>query len=151
MKTICGKCRHYTRRPYNENVCALTGRIVGPLWERPCYEPHQNEEETMSKEIETVSEKTNAATKVCKKCGRELPLNMFRTKPNGEPYDTCKECIGAAMSAVRKGKAGKASEPKPEKAAKAAETAAKPMTDDELVAELRARGWDVKCTKTIEL
>lgn len=41
-------------------------------------------------------------TKVCKVCGRELPLTKFRLSKCGNPVDTCNECIASKRAETRR-------------------------------------------------
>lgn len=99
----------------------------------------------------------NPATKVCAKCGRELPIENFRKNPKSKDgyLNTCRECISATMKAAYAKTNGiepsePANEPKPEVKNEEAVQFYQP-TDQALVDELRRRGWDVKCTKVVEL
>lgn len=73
-------------------------------------------------------------TKICKRCGKELPLEMFgkgRGKDGRRPW--CKECINeATREYYRKNKICKGEELNP---------ALAEFTPRELIAELRARGY----------
>ena len=97
-----------------------------------------------------MSEEKKPQTKVCKECGRELPVEMFgrhpRTKDGWQPL--CKDCRSRKMKAAAK---------KPEIPAEAVEklqeleaTVAKALepsteirkfTDADLFRELSRRGW----------
>lgn len=86
----CGNCAHFTHNNLHGFVCNRTMRPAGYLHVKPCFEP------------KTMKETTTPQTKVCKKCGRELPAEAFGrhalTKDGLQP--TCREC----RSAARKGK-----------------------------------------------
>lgn len=104
----------------------------------------------------------NANTKVCKICGKELPIDQFRPNPKCKDghLDTCYECLN------KKIKAGIVKSEK-ESATEKTKDPTKPyyeptmdvdpfnpfkvFSDYDLVAELRERGWSVTCTKVIEL
>lgn len=83
--------------------------------------------------------RTEIKTKVCKMCGRELPVSEFnkhpKTKDGLQGY--CKECSAKYVFATRQ-----------KKYAKLFLQYAK---DEELVAELRNRGFIVKASKSVEL
>lgn len=86
---ICGDCHHFSDVG-RCRICATSKReYVGffadacPLFTR---EPEQPAPET-KKEMEN----EKPTTKVCKKCGRELPLEQFGKNKNGY-INTCKEC-----------------------------------------------------------
>lgn len=95
---------------------------------------------------------TNPQTKTCKVYGRELPLDNFR--PNHKSPDgylnTCKGCT--AIARKEKAQEKKCAEGNTVEAAveRASNTISNAL-DIELVEELRARGWDVKCTRVISL
>ena len=82
---------------------------------------------------------TEIKTKVCKMCGRELPLSEFnkhgRTTDRLQIY--CKECATKYVIASRQKKQGK--------------LFLQFAKDEELVAELRNRGFVVKASKSVEL
>lgn len=120
--------------------------------------------------METTAPATTAEqTKVCKGCGKTLPLSAFaKCKTLADGYENkCKDCRNEQARQNRKNKAGgklrkyerkAAPAPKAEKPAVQAVSAPKGIsshTDAELVAELRKRGYKVQCTKevttTIEL
>lgn len=126
----CGHCIHYRKRPYSENICLLSGKIVPYLSVRDCFT--LKEEEKMEDEIKT---------KVCPECGRELPVTEFgkhvRTKDGLQPL--CRECSS------KKAKARHRNEETPE------DNPIKAIKDQVLVNELRSRGWDVVCTRTVAL
>ncbi len=92
-------------------------------------------------------------TKVCKTCGRELPVSAFgkhpKTKDGLQPV--CSECKSKAMKGRKLGpyktkEAAPKEEPKTLKGLQQFEA-------QQLVDELRARGYQVSCTKqvTVEL
>lgn len=82
MDKICGECAHYLHGQL-ENPCAKGNRFVGYLLEnKVCWE---------SKEEESLEE---TATKVCAKCGMELPIKMFYSTRTTADHLTnvCKLC-----------------------------------------------------------
>lgn len=125
-----------------EPLCTKTGRATGFLQEKDCFEPNP-----MTTKMEEVKK---PQTKVCKECGRELPVEMFgrhpKTKDGWQPL--CKDCRSRKMKAAAK---------KPEIPAEAVEklqeleaTVAKALepspeirkfTDADLFRELSRRGW----------
>lgn len=98
-----------------------------------------------------------AATKVCKTCGRELPLDAFgaHAKTWDRKATVCLECMRAKRTKIKPKKAAPASAPAPQPSLADINTAGSLENFDSrlLVAELRARGYHVTCereVKTIE-
>ena len=154
----CKDCNYY-RETIDGPYC-YKGKIgpVSPIQEKDCWEP--------------VTEKPQIATKVCKRCHRELPISEFgrhsKTKDGYQPV--CKECRSKDMKGVpqRKGnnldsaipgtdawldaqfcdpqkKAKKKAEPVDDKPIP---TALEQYSDDQLIAEIRKRGWNGRLTIT---
>ena len=122
---ICGDCQHFSDVG-RCRICATSKReYVGffadacPLFTR---EPEQPAPEP-KKEME--NEKPTPTTKVCKKCGRELPLEQFHKNRWGYTQ-VCKEC-----------KAGKTVEPVQEYKVKKVGTKSGPSRDQAREAETR--------------
>jgi ribosomal protein L40E len=88
-----------------------------------------------------------ATTKVCKSCGRELPLDAFggHAKTWDKKATVCLECM---RENLRKyvSKPKKMQAPEPERIVER-----EVMTDEQMVAALRANGWEVTCRKTVYL
>ena len=127
----CGYCKHYLP---GKALCGLTKKEVGFLEVKPCYEANTNMEE--NNEIKT---------KVCKRCGRELPLHEFgrhaRTADGLQVY--CRQCSKEAMMRTRKAKVDKDIE--------RATYGLASFSDDELINELRRRGLSGYLKKVIEI
>ena len=145
MRNVCGECARYRLKPNCENICDKTGKVVPFLAQKECFE---------TKEIEMEEKRT----KVCKVCGKELPIEMFRKniKSKDGYTDTCIECINVNIRAGFNKKKGVQEKPKSEEPIRLEDTIK--MVDDihnipdqALVNELRQRGYDVTCTKTIAL
>lgn len=89
--------------------------------------------------VKAIAEEVVTTTKVCKCCGKELPLTEFRKNPSGEGYgNTCRKCIGDKVSKTK------------------IESSAKDerlinFTSRELIIELRNRGYKGKLTFTKEI
>ena len=129
----CKECQHY--RDTKDGPYCFNGRIrpVSPIQTKDCFTP--------------ITEKPEVATKVCKHCGRELPVDNFGrhpvTKDGYQPV--CKECRSKEM----KGKPRPVKTPKPERqpeTPKAPKTETPKdilaqFTDDQLIEEIRRRGW----------
>ena len=131
--------------PNCENICDKTGKVVPFLAQKECFE---------TKEIEMEEKRT----KVCKVCGKELPIEMFRKniKSKDGYTDTCIDCINVKIRAGFNKKKDVQEKPKSEEPIKLEDSikivdAIKNIPDQALVNELRQRGYDVTCTKTIAL
>lgn len=117
--------------------------------------------------------KTTTETKVCKECGRELPLEQFSRNPHGYT-SLCKDCMKAKQSkGVKAHRDGlkelkdqmeRSSMHRPEyqpEGKRAPETIKEPeaslvgllqlASDEELTTELRRRGYAGTLTKTSTL
>lgn len=143
MSNICGECARYRLMPNCENICDKTGKVVPFLAQKECFETKEEMEE-------------NKKTKVCKVCGKELPIEMFRknNKSKDGYTDTCIDCINVKIRAGFNKK--KDAKPKAEEPIRLEDTikmvdAIHSVPDQALVNELRQRGYDVTCTKTIAL
>jgi len=141
QERVCLRCGHYRTGGW----CMAKRRDVGPLWEA-C----KNYNTTM----ETNGTPT---TKVCRRCGRELPLEAFaknKSRTDGL-QENCRECMAAYNREYSARKKAGAFTFKPKTEASEAPVAVNPATteipDHDLVHELRRRGYDVTCKKTIEL
>lgn len=146
MSNICGECARYRIMPYCENICDKTGKVVPFLAQKECFE---------TKEIEMEESKK---TKVCKVCGKELPIEMFRknNKSKDGYTDTCFDCINVKIRAGFNKKKDAQKKPKSEETIRLEDTikmvdAIDNIRDQALVNELRQRGYDVTCTKIIAL
>ena len=131
--------------PNCENICDKTGKVVPFLAQKECFE---------TKEIEMEEKRT----KVCKVCGKELPIEMFRKniKSKDGYTDTCIDCINVNIRAGFNKKKDVQEKPKAEEPMRLEDTikmvdAIKNIPGQILVNELRQRGYDVTCTKTIAL
>lgn len=84
-------------------------------------------------------------TKVCKRCGRELPLHEFsrnaRTADGLQVY--CRDCCKEAMKKTRRGKVQKDIE--------RATYGLASFTDEELFNELRRRGFSGYLKQVVEI
>jgi hypothetical protein len=165
---FCRDCAYYIPGALNANCRHNALRSVG-YFQTPCADFTTRQEIEQNTNKSNTMEKETPKTKVCPKCGRELPAEAFgthiRTKDGLQP--TCKECRREAqLGRSRGGRPRKT--PKPQEAAeqKQPEPATKKAwkiadgpyfedlrnyTDINLVQELRRRGYDVTCKKTVEL
>ena len=131
--------------PNCENICDKTGKVVPFLAQKECFE---------TKEIEMEEKRI----KVCKVCGKELPIEMFRKniKSKDGYTDTCIDCINVKIRAGFNKKKDMQEKTKAEEPIRLEDTikmvdAIKNTPDQALANELRQRGYDVTCTKTIAL
>lgn len=145
MRNVCGECARYRLMPNYENICDKTGKVVPFLAQKECFE---------TKDIEMEEKRT----KVCKVCGKELPIEMFRknNKSKDGYTDTCFDCINVKIRAGFNKKKDAQKKPKSEEPIRLEDTikmvdAIKNTPDQALVNELRQRGYDVTCTKIITL
>lgn len=167
----------YVKRPYNENICSRTGKIVPPLAKKSCFqerETHNKMEKTLQKSeidepkqemIESHQDEVLVTTtKVCTRCGRELPLDAFGKSwraSDGHKH-ICRECNGQISSKAQKAAYAKNLRKKKAQSSETSETSEtsketkkvldlSTMEEAVMVDELRRRGWVVKCSKLIEL
>lgn len=131
--------------PNCENICDKTGKVVPFLAQKEYFE-------TKEKEME------EKRTKVCKVCGKELPIEMFRknNKSKDGYTDTCFDCINVKIRAGFNKKKDAHKKPKSEEPIRLEDTIKMVdpidnIPDQALVNELRQRGYDVTCTKIIAL
>ena len=140
---VCGGCAHYRAGGY----CAEHRKDVGYLW-TACIADFTTE----TPKPQDTMEKTTHTTKVCKKCGRELPAEAFnrhaKSRDGLQPY--CRECQSETAKAGA-AKAGRPKKAQPAPAPTCPNPSVKEIPDHDLAQELRRRGYDVKCSKTIEL
>ena len=98
MMKPCRQCRHYSFVGF-ESVCMKTHKSVGPLHEKPCYEPL----EVYVKPLNTTAMEENQKTKVCKSCGHELPIDQFGPHPRAKDglQSVCRTCASQARKGRR--------------------------------------------------
>lgn len=132
----CGYCKHYLP---GKALCGLTKKEVGFLEVKPCYEAQTQTTQT------AMEENNETKTKVCKRCGRELPLHEFgrhaRTADGLQVY--CRDCCKEAMKKTRRGKVQKDIE--------RATYGLASFTDEELFNELRRRGFSGYLKQVVEI
>ena len=167
----CGTCKRFS---YRLNTCTRIGEQRAPINiacdkydERP--EGYQHPADVISVD-DTATEAAPVATQKCNRCGKELPLTDFARLRGETRRKTCRKCMGELASSARKKKAAK----KPQRKKKDYEAPsteelpsgvgavlgteapvesrqaviktrpAADLTDVELFAELRARGYTGK-------
>ena len=137
----CKDCNYY--RVTADGPYCYNGRIrpVSPLQVKDCFVPKT--------EMEPI------ATKVCKRCGQELPIAEFgrhsKTKDGYQPV--CRKCRSKEMKGVsQKEVKDKAKEKEKTEFTFVPEmpTMLEQYTDDQLIAELQKRGWSGRLIKTKE-
>ena len=164
----CGTCKRFS---YRLNTCTRIGEQRAPIniacdkyEERP--EGYQHPADVISVD-DTATEAAPVAMQKCNRCGKELPLTDFVRLRGETRRKTCRKCMGELASSARKNKAAK----KPQRKKKDYEAPsteelpsgvgavlgteapvesrqaviktrpAADLTDVELFAELRARGF----------
>ena len=167
----CGTCKRFS---YRLNTCTRIGEQRAPIniacdkyEERP--EEYQHPADVISVD-DTATEAAPVATQKCNRCGKELPLTDFARLRGETRRKTCRKCMGELASSARKKKAAK----KPQRKKKDYEApateelpsgvgavlgaeapverhhavmkmkSAADLTDEELFAEFRARGYSGK-------
>lgn len=159
---ICGDCHHFSDVG-RCRIGSFSKREFCSFFADACpyftREPEQPAPET-KKEME--NEKPTPTTKVCKVCGRELPLEQFHKNRWGYTQ-VCKECKAGKTSAPVQEYKLKKADPKPEKPKRAPLTPEeveahkqdallgilRTATDQQLAAELTRRGYRGHLTKTL--
>lgn len=143
---ICGDCGCY--RPGGHCVNPKVRKQVVGYLQPPCQyfdgqnnTPNQHPPQNMK---QTENQENMATKKVCKDCGRELPIESFVRSRSGFT-DHCKECWSKARRADIAKK--KDAEPKPAPIRSGAES----LPDDQLIEELRKRGFQGKLTRIFEV
>ena len=164
----CGTCKRFS---YRLNTCTRIGEQRAPINiacdkydERP--EGYQHPADVISVD-DTATEAAPVATQKCNRCGKELPITDFARLRGETRRKTCRKCMGELASSARKKKAAKKPQrKKKDYEAPAAEELpsgvgtvlgteapvesrqaviktrpAADLTDGELFAELRARGF----------
>ena len=162
----CGTCKRFS---YRLNTCTRIGEQRAPINiacdkydERP--EGYQHPADVISVD-DTATEAAPVATQKCNRCGKELPLTDFARLRGDTRRKTCRKCMGELASSARKKKAAKKPQRKkkdyeapateelpsgvgavlgteaPVERRQAVMKSAADLTDGELFAELRTRGY----------
>lgn len=131
-----------------ENTHKKDVKGAAPKTEKP-QENQEKEQETQEGVVRDDAQEQEPAkapaVKKCRGCGRELPLSEFGTHNRAKDglKSVCRECAANAT----KDRAPRCSRKKKGGGAKSGPLAGFP--DEALVAELRTRGWDVRCSRTV--
>lgn len=138
--------------PFCEDICILTGKIVPYLAQRECFVA-KVEQDTNLLNQDTNKMAENANTKVCKVCGKELPIDQFRPNPKCKDghLDTCYECLNNKIKETNKKKESVEKADKGFPVIQDKYDRLQEYTAQELVDHLRFMGWEVTCTKVIKL
>ena len=116
----CGSCCHYRESREHGFMCDKTGKPAGFLEVKECFET-------------TPSTPKEIATKVCRRCHKELPVSEFnrhsRSRDGYQPF--CKDCQKEVFHAH-----GKKKTP-----ARKDVFSIEDLDDDDLFQELRRRGY----------
>ena len=162
----CGTCKRFS---YRLSTCTRIGEQRAPIniacdkyEERP--EGYQHPADVISVD-NTATEAAPVATQKCNRCGKELPLTDFARLRGETRRKTCRKCMGELASSGRSKKAAKKPQRKkkgyespateelpsgvgtvlgteaPVERRQAVMKSAADLTDGELFAELRARGF----------
>lgn len=162
----CGTCKRFS---YRLNTCTRIGEQRAPIniacdkyEERP--EGYQHPADVISVD-DTATEAAPVATQKCNRCGKELPLTDFARLRGETRRKTCRKCMGELVLTGRSKKAAKKPQRKkkdyeapateelpsgvgavlgteaPVERRQAVMKSAADLTDGELFAELRARGY----------
>ena len=145
----CTKCRQVLPLSEFEYTRSNQGEKIKRKICKTCY----HESMSKKKDITKTNEDMNVETKHCKKCGQDLPISAFGKKAgtkDGLQY-WCKTCTTKAVLDARKAKkaAKEQEQPTPAKEQTKNVVVRETMTDKQMVDALRARGWEVTCTRTI--
>lgn len=157
---VCKRCgRELPKTAFSKNArqydglqstCKECARLAWNNWNKTQKKLTKKKDEDMENTV-TIAE----GMKLCRKCGQVLPMEAFgiRAKAKDGKQSWCKACTNKATSRAKTNRTRKTTpttqtEPVKEKTAPQPNPLRK-MTDQALVIELRARGWDVSCTRTI--
>ena len=172
MSQVCGKCARYRKMPFCEDICILSGKIVPYLAQRECFMTKVEQDTNLlnqdtnllNQDTNKMTENANIKTKVCKDCGRELPIDEFQrqTKSKDGYMHICRECKQKRVNVSISKKVNEAFLKTFGKEEVKQADKGFPVTQDkydrlqeytaqELVDHLRFQGWEVTCTKTIKL
>ena len=139
----CGECKHIKADRFSKFVCTKTGKPAGLLQSKECFTPKDTKMD--NNETKKADTQEQVKTKVCKRCGRELPLHEFgrhaRTADGLQVY--CRECSKQAMMRTRRAKVEKDKE-------RATYGLASFSTED-IVNELRRRGLTGYLKQVVEI
>lgn len=152
---VCMDCPNYEKGGY----CRHKHKDVGALAQACDHAKELNKKFNPEDNEETMGNLApQAKTKTCTKCGRELPISEFyaRTGAKDGLQTICKECHNAKTKESIARRKAQTEDAKPKDTIKELTEAVagitnglKAITDQTLVAELRARGWEVTCTRTV--
>jgi len=164
---MCGDCRYFCKKRFSEAFCERYGKVTSPLAQRDCFSRKQNgvEHKLIKPKRKEMENNTNIALKRCKECGRELPMSSYRPNPRSKDghLGICYDCLnkkvkeGWQKDKTKDAEPPKLPEPEQAKVHDPFEAHLNKLeilmetSDQELVDELRERGYSVICTKTIEL
>ena len=169
-RRICSKCYHDALRKNKggTKVCNECHQEL-PLTEfyqrasgvysslcKACSKKYNVKWAKEKRDAKMAEEFAGATTKVCKTCGRELPLDAFggHAKTWDGKHTICKECLVERLKTNFSKKKDEAPAPTlvPVVAPEPKRIVVREvMTDEQMVAALRANGWEVICRKTVHL
>lgn len=157
---VCKRCgRELPKTAFSKNArqydglqstCKECARLAWNNWNKTQKKLTKKKDEDMEDNV------TTPDSKRCSKCGETKPLDEFgrHSKNKDGKQKWCKACMNKATSRAHANRSKKtaAAKTQPETVKEKATPQANPlrkMTDHALVIELRARGWEVSCTRTI--
>lgn len=163
MERLCGQCAwcddgRYCRRTHKDvpyfgvRTCYTTHEEFRLLFAQEVTKSESELESNRNSESKKESKMETPTTKVCKDCGRELPIENFQRQAKSRDgyMHICKECKSKrVLTGVAKDNQERKEDFLQTYINKL--DSIKTLDDVDLVEELRNRGWDVKCTKTLEL
>lgn len=133
---ICGKCAWYSFLKI-ESICRRTGKEVAYFANRECFTTDKD----MDMEENNAQPVAETGTRVCKECGRTLPLEEFQRRRNGNVDNVCKACRAEkARIGIARKKAVKVEIP--EKIAKAV-SAPSPASEAALEEAVKTEGEEI--------
>lgn len=148
----CTKCRQVLPLSEFEYTRSNKGEKIKRKICKTCYHESMSKKKDITKTNEdmntTTQETTTVQTKTCICCGETKPIEEFyRDKKASDGHQSyCKRCLNLkSAERARKARAEKRAAAKEIKNVVVRET----MTDKQMVDALRARGWEVTCTRTI--
>lgn len=158
---LCGQCAWC----YDGRYCRKIYKDVPYFSERSCYTTQDEFRLLFAQEVtkdeynthelikDTNKMESNANTKVCSRCGKELPIEEFpkNFRAKDGHLSMCRSCKGEIMKNAAQKSASVKFDPFGSDSSVSQSKSLRDYTPQELVDHLRVNGWEVTCTKTITL